>query len=99
LCGAGGVDFEDDAVVVGDGLDVGLDDGSADFVVAGAGSLFLVVGEDALAVAAALEGRAAVQLLVDLEVEVLPRSDWAGQFVGLVDLPVRFEDESHPLWS
>jgi hypothetical protein len=98
LCGACGVDFEDDAVVVGDGLDVWFDDGSAEFVVTGAGSLFLVFREDALAVTASLEGRAALQLLVDLGVEGIARSDWAGQFVGLVDLPVGFEDQSHRLW-
>lgn len=82
-------------MVVGDGLDVGFDDGSADFVVSGAGSLFLVVREDTLAVAGALEGGATVELLVEFEVEILAGSDWVGEFIGLVDFPIGFEDKRH----
>ena len=64
-------------MVVGNRLDVGLDDGSADFVISWPWPRLFLHLEESLAHAAALERRTAVQLARAFDREVLSGSDRA----------------------
>lgn len=84
-------------MIVGNGFNVRLDDGSTDFVVSGAWSFFLGVGEEGFTIATALKRSATMHLGVDVDVEILSGAYGIGKFAGLVDFSLGFEDEGHIL--
>ena len=95
LSSAGGVDFNDDALTIGDCFNIGFDEGLGNLIVAGAWAFFIVGFQKWSSSAGTLEGSTVFPHLVGFVFEVLARPEWVHGFGYFVKLSCSFTHECH----